>query len=103
MEKLLSVRDIMERYGCSRETARVYMRKMEHMEKPLRVRESVLRIWELERTRAAGETAGKAERGRKKNVVPLRAGALQPEDGKHLISRKRPTDTSAWDRIMKSL
>lgn len=50
MEKLISVKDIMERYQCSRQTAVRYIQKMEHMEKPYMVRESVLKEWERERT-----------------------------------------------------
>ena len=50
MERLLSVADVMDRYQCSRQTAARYIRKMEHMEKPLMVRASALEAWELERT-----------------------------------------------------
>ena len=50
MEKLLRVTDIQKRYGCSRQTAVRYMQRMEHMEKPYAVRESVLTRWEQERT-----------------------------------------------------
>ena len=50
MERLLSVADLMDRYQCSRQTAIRYMQKMEHMERPYRVRASVLEAWERERT-----------------------------------------------------
>lgn len=50
MERLLSVKDIMDRYQCSRQTAIRYMRKMEHMTGPYRVRQSVLEAWERGRT-----------------------------------------------------
>ena len=50
MEKLLSVADIMARYQCSRQTAIRYMQRMEHMERPYMVRETVLAAWERERT-----------------------------------------------------
>ena len=50
MERLLSVADLMARYQCSRQTAVRYIRRMEHMEKPFMVRESVLAAWERERT-----------------------------------------------------
>ena len=50
MERLLSVPDLMDRYQCSRQTAIRYMQKMEHMEKPYMVRETVLAAWERERT-----------------------------------------------------
>lgn len=50
MERLLSVADLMERYQCSRQTAVRYMRKLEHMERPLMIRASVIEAWERERT-----------------------------------------------------
>jgi len=50
MERLLSVADLMARYQCSRQTAIRYIQKMEHMEKPYMVRESVLARWERDRT-----------------------------------------------------
>ena len=37
MEKLLSVADLMARYGCSRQTAIRYMKQMEHQTKPYMV------------------------------------------------------------------
>lgn len=50
MERLLSVADMMERYQCSRQTAIRYMRKMEHQEKPYKVRQSVVEAWDRSRT-----------------------------------------------------
>ena len=50
MERLLSVADLMERYHCSRQTAIRYIQKMEHLERPYMVRESVLAAWERDRT-----------------------------------------------------
>ena len=50
MERLLSVKDLMDRYQCSRQTAIRYMQKMEHMENPYMVRSSVLQEWERSRT-----------------------------------------------------
>ena len=50
MERLYSVPDLMARYQCSRQTAVRYIQKMEHMEKPYMVRESVLAAWERDRT-----------------------------------------------------
>ena len=50
MEKLLSVADMMARYQCSRQTAIRYMQKMEHMEKPYMVRQSVVEAWDRSRT-----------------------------------------------------
>ena len=50
MEQLLSVKDMMARYQCSRQTAVRYMQKMEHMENPYMVRVSVVEAWERSRT-----------------------------------------------------
>ena len=50
MERLFSVKDLMDRYQCSRQTAVRHIKRMEHMEKPLMVRQSVLEADELERT-----------------------------------------------------
>ena len=50
MERLLSVKDIMERYQCSRQTAVRHIKRMEHMEKPLMVKASVLEADERRRT-----------------------------------------------------
>lgn len=50
MERLLSVRDLMDRYQCSRQTAVRHMRKMEHMERPYMVTERALNAYEKSRT-----------------------------------------------------
>lgn len=50
MERLYSVKDVMERYQCSRQTAVRYMQKLEHMERPYMIRASVLEAWERDRT-----------------------------------------------------
>lgn len=50
MERLLSVKDLMDRYQCSRQTAARYIRRMEHLERPLAVRQSVVEAWERSRT-----------------------------------------------------
>lgn len=50
MERLLNVKDMMARYGCSRQTAIRYMQKMEHQEKPYMVRQSVVEAWDRSRT-----------------------------------------------------
>ena len=41
MKKLMTVKDMADRYQCSEKTARRYMRQMDHMEKPLRVTETI--------------------------------------------------------------
>ena len=50
MERLLSVKAMMERYDCSRQTAIRYMQQMEHQEKPYMVRQSVVEAWDRSRT-----------------------------------------------------
>ena len=50
MERLLRAKDIAERYSCSENTARNYMRKMAHTENPLTVTTAALAAWESERT-----------------------------------------------------
>ena len=65
MRKLLSVKDIQDRYSCSAVTARRYMRRMEHLENPLRVSEQSVEKWELERTYSQYEKPGDRKRGRR--------------------------------------
>lgn len=50
MERLLSVRDLMDRYQCSRQTAIRHMQRMEHMERPYMVTERALNAYEKSRT-----------------------------------------------------
>ena len=50
MERLLTVNDIMERYGKSRQTAIRYIKQMEHQEKPYAVTEAAVRRWDASRT-----------------------------------------------------
>lgn len=50
MEPLLSVKDIMDRYQCSRQTAVRHIQKMEHLERPYMVKASVLEAYERSRT-----------------------------------------------------
>ena len=50
VKRLLSVADMTDRYQVSKKTASRYMRKMPHMEKPLRVTEQAVEAWELGRT-----------------------------------------------------
>ena len=50
MERLLSVKDISERYQVKPVTARRFMRDMTHMEKPLMVTERAVSEWEKRRT-----------------------------------------------------
>ena len=50
MEKLITVKDVSERYGCSLPTARKYIRQCKpHMENPLATLEWALKDWEESR------------------------------------------------------
>lgn len=48
-ETIMTARDVAERYKCSMQCARNYIRKMAHMENPLTVYESDLLAWEQSR------------------------------------------------------
>lgn len=50
MIRMLSVKDIQERYQCNPATARKYIRDMIHMEKPLMVSEKEVDRWEKAKT-----------------------------------------------------
>lgn len=50
MERLLSVEDIMARYGKSRQTAIRYMKQMEHQTRPYAVTERAVNEWDRSRT-----------------------------------------------------
>lgn len=86
VKKLLTVNDMAERYSCSTKTARRYMRKMDHMEKPLRVTEQAVEAWELERTREP-ESAGRC------STTPAKR-RMVPQNGFY-ISRVRPEKKGA--------
>lgn len=50
MEKLITVSDVRDRYGCSRQTARKYIRQCNpHMEKPLATPKWAFEEWERSR------------------------------------------------------
>lgn len=54
MEKLITVRDVKERYGCSTPTARKYIRQCNpHMENPLATFDWAFQEWEMGRIRFA--------------------------------------------------
>lgn len=51
MERLITVADVKERYGCSGQTARRYIRQCDpHMEKPLATTPEAFKEWEMART-----------------------------------------------------
>ena len=51
MERLVTVKDMSERYGCSLKTARSYLRQMFHYENPLTAPRWALDEWEASRER----------------------------------------------------
>lgn len=51
MERLITVKDISERYGCTGKTARKYLRQMFHYETPLAAPEWAFQEWEQSRER----------------------------------------------------
>lgn len=60
MDRLLFPDDIAERYHCSKVTARSYMKRMLHQEKPLAVTEMAVVEWEASRTVAGSADVKKA-------------------------------------------
>ena len=51
MERLITVRDMADRYGCSLPTARKYLRQMFHYENPLTAPQWAFDEWEQNRER----------------------------------------------------
>ena len=49
MERLVKVKDISERYGCTMKTARKYLRQMFHYENPLTAPAWAVAEWERSR------------------------------------------------------
>ena len=80
MERLITVKDIRERYGCTNPTARKYLRQMFHYENPLAAPAWALTEWEENRERMPAEAGKqrKAEIIRRKNtgrvIVPRKRG-----------------------------
>ena len=72
-ETIMTARDVAERYKCSLQCARNYIRRMTHMEKPLTVYESDLLAWEQSRMECPG---GKVR-------------LVSPKIGKLVVPRKR--------------
>ena len=74
MEKLITVKDVRERYGCSTPTARKYIRRCNpHMENPLATYEWAFKEWEDSRivvSRMSKEVRKKIDKGR--TIVPRR-------------------------------
>ena len=80
MERLVTVKDMQERYGCSLPTARKYLRQMFHYEDPLAAPRWAFDEWEQNRERMPDgiSTKRKVEiLNRKQNertIVPRKRG-----------------------------
>ena len=76
MERLITVKDMRERYGCSLPTARKYLRQMFHYENPLAAPRWAFDEWEQNRERmpdGISTTRARAILNRKQNertIVP---------------------------------
>ena len=80
MERLVTVKDMQERYGCSLPTARKYLRQMFHYEDPIAAPRWAFDEWEASRERMpAGVRPARAAKilNRKQNertIVPRKRG-----------------------------
>lgn len=75
MERLITVKDVKERYKCSTSTARKYMRRCNpHMEKPLTVPEWAFREWEQSRLVI---TAHVTPKQKKELIEAIKRGPVQ--------------------------
>jgi hypothetical protein len=78
MERLVTVKDMSERYGCSLKTARRYLRQMFHYENPLAAPMWAFVEWERSRERMPASKARVVEILNKKNterrIVPRKRG-----------------------------
>ena len=80
MERLVTVKDMQERYGCSLPTARKYLRQMFHYEDPLAAPRWAFDEWEQNRERMPdgiskkrqAEILNRKEHGR--TIVPRKRG-----------------------------
>ena len=79
MERLVTVRDMAERYGCSLPTARKYLRQMFHYEDPLAAPKWAFDEWEQSRERMPA------------GISKARAAVIQSrkEHGRIIVPRKR--------------
>ena len=80
MERLVTVKDMQERYGCSLPTARKYLRQMFHYENPLTAPRWAFDEWEQNRERmpdGVSKSRSRAILNRKQNertIVPRKRG-----------------------------
>lgn len=79
MDRLVTVRDMQQRYGCSGATARKYLRQMFHYENPLAAPQWAFNEWEQSReTMPAG-----ISKARKTEIISRK------ETGRIIVPRKR--------------
>lgn len=80
MEKLVTVKDVSERYGCSLPTARKYIRQCNpHMEAPLATYKWAFEEWEQSRLAYHAKTSRKELNAMKKRA----------SEGKIFVPRRR--------------
>lgn len=74
MERLITVKDICERYSCSNPTARRYLRQMFHYENPLTAPKWALDEWEKNRECSPANVPRRSEAKKKPErvIVPRR-------------------------------
>ena len=82
MERLVTVKDMAFRYGCSLPTARKYLRQMFHYDEPLAAPLWALNEWEASRARMP-EGASKERQA---------AIAHRAQQGRVIVPRKRRAD-----------
>jgi hypothetical protein len=92
MDKLITVKDMQERYSCSAPTARKYLRQMFHYESPLTAPEWALKEWERNRERMPS------------GVNPYRKIEINylREKGKTIVPRRRANNEQKSRRCHRS-
>lgn len=71
MERLMTVKGMQERYGCSLPTARKYLRQcVPHTENPLTAPEWAVKDWEDSRTVVPAEKVNLLKRSAGRVIVP---------------------------------
>lgn len=79
MERLVTVKDMQERYGCSLPTARKYLRQMFHYENPLTAPRWAFDEWEQNREQMPSGIS----RSRKVEIINRK------KNGRTIVPRKR--------------
>ena len=78
MERLITVKDIRARYGCSNPTARKYLRQMFHYENPIAAPAWALNEWERNREREPQTNRARAAEIKRRKagrvIVPRKRG-----------------------------